>query len=293
MKIYVNTPAGAVAGGVESLYQLVDAINNIGGDAVIYFDNPSNYIDDFIPQKYKHYNIKYSFNVEDTSDNWIIYHEVWTDKLDQFKNIKKAIWWLSVDNNHGKFKDFNNINITHFYQSYYALFYLLQNGAQCFLPLFDYIPFKYIEADYDIKTKTNIICYNPVKGKEITNKIKELNPNKIFVPLTNMNEDQIIDSLRLSKVYIDFGNHPGRDRIPREAAILGNCVITGFEGSSMFYNDIPISNKYKFTNLEEVGGCLEDIFYDFKSNYNNFSLYRSNILNQKEQMYNLCKQYFL
>lgn len=288
-KVYINIPANAIAGGVESLFQLADAINNVGGESIVLWD--VQYADP-IPEKYKHYNIQHSKEVEDTSDNWIVYPEVWTEKLNDYKNLKKSIWWLSVDNNHGKFQDFSNSNITHFYQSFYALDFLQKNGVEKYLPLFDYIPSKYTDTTYNISEKKNIICYNPVKGLEITNQIKSLNPDLEFVPIVGMNENQIIDLLKISKVYIDFGHHPGRDRIPRESAILGNCVITNLKGAAGFYNDIPVSNQYKSSVAEPIGTVIRNCFDNYESVINDFSLYRSSIKNQKEQLYNLAKQYF-
>ena len=289
-KIYINIPAQAVAGGVESLFQLADAINNVGGESIVLwdvqYDNP-------IPSKYQHYNIQHSSDVEDESSNWIIYPEVWTEKLGIYKNMKKSIWWLSVDNNHGSFKEFEDSSITHFYQSNYALDFLLKNGAEKCLPLLDYIPFKYTEEVYDISKKEDIVCFNPIKGWEITNQIKSQNPDIKFVPIHGMNENQIIDLLKSSKIYIDFGHHPGKDRIPREAAILGNCIITNTKGSAGFYNDIPINKKYKPTNIFEVGDIIRNCFKNFESEIEEFSLYRSSIKNQKEQLHNLVKQYFL
>jgi hypothetical protein len=206
--------------------------------------------------------------------------------------MKKGIWWLSVDNNHGKFQDFSNSKITHFYQSFYALDFLQKNGAEKYLPLFDYIPSKYVESTYDITQKKNIVCYNPVKGLGITNQIKSLNPDIKFVPIVGMDESQIIELLKTSKIYIDFGHHPGRDRIPRESAILGNCVITNSTGSAGFYNDIPVSKEFKTSNVEEIGNSIRNCFENFESVIGEYSLYRSSIKNQKEQLHNLAKQYF-
>jgi hypothetical protein len=192
-KVYINIPAQAIAGGVESLFQLADAINTIGGESIVLWD--IQYADP-IPAKYKHYNIQHSKDVEDTPDNWVIYPEVWTEKLDTYKNMKKAIWWLSVDNNHGKFQDFSNSNITHFYQSFYALDFLLKNGVERYLPLFDYIHAKYTDSTFDVSQKQNIVCYNPVKGLAVTNQIKSLNPDINFVPIVGMEENQIIELLK-------------------------------------------------------------------------------------------------
>jgi hypothetical protein len=289
-KVYINIPAGVTAGGVESLFQLSDAINNVGGESIVLWDIP--YADP-IPAKYKHYNIQHSKDVEDIPDNWVIYPEVWTEKLDTYKNMKKGIWWLSVDNNHGKFQDFSNSKITHFYQSFYALDFLQKNNTEKYLPLFDYIPSKYIESTYDINQKKNIVCYNPVKGLGITNQIKSLNPDIEFVPIVGMDESQIIELLKTSKIYIDFGHHPGRDRIPRESAILGNCIITNSTGSAGFYNDIPVSKEFKTSNVEEIGNSIRNCFENFESVIDEFSIYRSSIKNQKEQLHNLVKQYFI
>jgi hypothetical protein len=288
-KVYVNVPAGAVAGGVESLYQLVDAINSVGGKAYVVFDKPQV---NAIPEKYHHYNLITTSEIEDNNNNWIVYPEVWTGRIDEYKNIKKAIWWLSVDNNHGQFKDWHREDITHFYQSYYAMSYVINNGASYYLPVFDYINDKYIHTHTVHENKQNIVCYNPAKGQDITNKIISLNPDIKFVPLVNMTESEIIETLKISKVYIDFGNHPGRDRIPREAALLHNCVITNFAGSAMFYNDVPIKTEYKTDTPETIGDKIRDCFNNFEKNISNFELYRRMIKEQRQQTFNQAAQIF-
>jgi len=289
-KVYVNIPANEIAGGVESLYQLVDAINTNGGYACVIWDRD---VPNPIPAKYQHYKIIHGDPVEDSHDNFVIYPEVWTEKIDTYSHMKKAIWWLSVDNNHGKFQDFSNSNITHFYQSFYALEFLEKNNVGNYLPIFDYIHSKYTDSDFDINQKENIVCYNPVKGIEITNQIKSLNPDITFVPIVNMTEDQIIELLKRSKVYIDFGHHPGRDRIPRESAILGNCVITNLKGSAGFYGDIPIDDKYKSLNIDEIGSSIRNCFDNYESVINEYQFYRSEIKKQKEQLHKLVKEYFI
>ena len=289
-KIYIATPDHCEAGGVESLYQLADAINSVGGTAITLFDNPH---DNPIPAKYNHYNIKYDSKVDDNDLNLIIFPEVWTERLGMFGRIRKAIWWLSVDNNHNKFTSFDSLDVMHYYQSYYALAHLLNNQAAYYLPLFDYINNTYTTQIVSLENKQDIVCYNPVKGFEITNRIIEASPEISFVPLINMNEQQVIETLKTSKVYIDFGTHPGRDRIPREAAILYNCVITGFEGSACFYNDVCIDTKYKFANVDNISEILHTCFNNFTTQVEDFHLYRTVIKQQKEQLFNLVKQYFL
>lgn len=288
-KIYIDCPGNAVAGGVESLFQLADAINNLGGDAIMLWDavyeNP-------VPERYKKYHIKDNIEVEDIPENWVIYPEVSTEKIGNFKNMKNCVWWLSVTNNHGKFKDFSNYNIIHFYQSFFALDFLQKNRVANYLPLFDYISESYTKNSYDKTLKENIISYYPLKGGPVSVELIKMNPQFEFVPLLNIEEFQMIELLKKSKIYIDFGHHPGRDRIPREAVTLGNCVLTNKKGSAGFFNDIPIPMKYKKENLSEISDSIKYCLENYENCIDDFSIYRSTVKNQKEQLFNLCKQTF-
>ena len=48
-----------------------------------------------------------------------------------------------------------------------------------------------------------------------------------------------------TKIYIDFGYHPEKDKMPREVVLNNNC-ITNYKGSAKNKYDIPISKKFKF-----------------------------------------------
>lgn len=288
-KIYIKTPANWVAGGVESLFQLADGINKLWGNAITVFDSNS---EDPIPEKYKHYNINFLQSIEDKEENFIIYPEVWTEQLYEYKNLQRCIWWLSVDNNHSKFQDFSDNSIIHFYQSNYAYNYLLSKGCKKYLPLYDYISDNYLKQNFNREEKQNIVCYNPAKGLEFTRQLIHLNPEINFVPLINLTEPQIIDLLKKSKVYIDFGHHPGKDRIPREAAYLGNCIITNKQGAANFYNDINIDEKYKIEDPVAASNIIRDCLNNYDNCIKDFKLYMSIISNQKEYILSQLKLYF-
>ena len=70
-------------------------------------------------------------------------------------------------------------------------------------------------------------------------------------------------------------------------------MITNSKGAAGFYNDIPVSKQYKTSNVEEIGTAIRNCFENFESVINEYSIYRSSIRNQKEQLHNLVKQYFL
>ena len=73
-----------------------------------------------------------------------------------------------------------------------------------------------------------------------------------FIRLENMNPQQLCDALDKSMIYIDFGNHPGKDRIPREACCRNCIVMTSKLGSANNSYDVPIPDEYKFDTTDSI-----------------------------------------
>lgn len=65
-----------------------------------------------------------------------------------------------------------------------------------------------------------------------------------------MTNEMVVETLQRVKFYIDFGNHPGKDRIPRGVAIWECCIITGKRGSAKYFEDVFISAEFKFDDIE-------------------------------------------
>ncbi len=290
--IYILTPNGAETGGVEALFQLAHAINLLKGNASSVFHPNAK---DTIQETYKNYKIKRSKTIADSEENLLIVPEIWTEYLDSYKKINKAIWWLSIDNNFGTFADFSNSSIGHFSQSHYAYNYLKEKGCNSVFNLFDYLKDDFFgHISYDTP-KQDIVCFNPKKGLEFTNKIMALLPDVKFVPIENMSSNEVIKLLKSSKVYIDFGHHPGKDRIPREAVLFYNCILTSNLGAAQNDIDIPISKNYKFEEyqLPEIASKIRECLSNHNILKHDFDSYRKQIWNQKEEFYNQIRQLFL
>ncbi len=95
---------------------------------------------------------------------------------------------------------------------------------------------------------------------------------------------------------MDFGFHPGQDRLPREAAILKNCVITNREGSASIYKDLPIKNEFKFyekkENLLKMRNKVELIFKSFPKELKKFNFYRKVLFTQEKRFMNQINNIF-
>ena len=172
----------------------------------------------------------------------------------------------------------------HLTQSYYSSIFLKKNKIFNKMQVSDYL-----NNDYFVKTdnnkKKNIICYNPSKRMSYANKIIKFCNNLKFIPLKNLSKENIITTLKTSKIYIDFGNHPGKDRIPREAAILNNCVLTNKRGSAKYYEDLSIPSEFKFKenfyNLFLIKKKINYIIKNFKKEILKFDNYKIKIRNEK------------
>ena len=72
-------------------------------------------------------------------------------------------------------------------------------------------------------------------------------------------------------IYIDFGEHPGKDRIPREAALRNLIVITNRNGAAVNNIDVPIDNMFKIDNNLSQLGKISKLLHDSIQNYSQYN----------------------
>ncbi len=313
-KVYVCCPGNAMTAGPEAIHQLVADLNRLGQPAaVVYFPFDQSFLTVTAYQKYHAPVSEYI----DEEGSLIIFPEIVTTFASKVRHAKVAIWWMSVNNftcqRYGyvwrdKLRYFKYFlkglrplggvqslkRFMHLAQSNYAMEFLKKNGIDGQL-LSDPIPV-YTGDEYlaslghkCAQTKrANIILYNPHKGASITNRLMRKYPNWIFKPLEGYNREQLADIFLSSKVYIDFGHHPGKDRLPREAAIHGCCVITGKNGSAENALDVNIPDEFKFSECDaefekKVGVLVENIFSNFNNYFEMFNIYRETISGEQKK----------
>lgn len=305
-KIVIIAPANTATGGPELLHQLASKLQMMGEDCVMYYyphnaKNP-------VHENYQEYGIEFTRKIADTPDTVVITPETMLHILRPLNHVTRVIWWLSVDNYFlssrglsGKIKrlvfrksdflikwpkpNFNKQCDIHLVQSQYALEFVSNFGAKNVLPLSDYLH-KSFFYDKSNGLKKPIIAYNPTKGTRFTNKVIKYCSGYDFVPILNMTRAEVNKLLEEAMVYIDFGNHPGKDRIPREAAIKNCCVITGRRGSAANTFDIKIPEKYKFyetiKSLKAIKLCINECLISYEDCKRDFSDYREAIEREEE-----------
>jgi hypothetical protein len=306
-------------GGPEALHQLGYHIAGNGGTArMVYYDVPFSVEGNVfrggkgpfpLVEHFAQYEPQVLRESPLEADTLLVFPEVLSKTAATFggRPCQRGLWWLSVDNalqsNPQLLNQeyarvfFADRSLFHFYQSEYARTVLMNNKAQQYLPLSDYTDPQFIQRSLTasenppIRFRNNNVCFFPNKGRELARLFltcdTSMRQKAEFVAIREMTKAQVRDTLFQARVYIDFGHHPGKDRVPREAAIAGAVVLLHSAGAANFFGDHPLSPDYRFTRDDVLSGRLhkrlDDILEDPETHFAAQHLYRQHILLEQER----------
>lgn len=314
-KIFVAAPGETVSGGPELLHQLVHELRSLGIEAYISylpgtqaFKKPTAYTAyDAVPA-----------GIEDEAGNLVIFPETLVGEALAIRRAQCAIWWLSVDyylprlhknllqdlmlmvlfrlRGQRPWRISSLRGMLHFTQSAYAYSFLQDRGLPSRM-LTDYLSADHVSSN-DSRPRRNRVLYNPRKGFQTTALLMKANPDIEFMPLQGMTPAGVAQVLQESKLYIDFGFHPGKDRMPREAALAGCCVLVGRRGSAAYDADVDIPSPYKFDErrrdfLSLFRSTVLSVFAEFDRHTREFDAYRDTIRNEYEVFRAQVREIFL
>lgn len=276
-KIVAVCGAHTASGGPEAVHQLVDMANQIepGSAALCYVPCEQNHS---ITKEYQNYYIPTIIKKDIPDKSVVILPESLPGMVSYFSQ-RCALWWLSVDN--FGLNELHTLDkfVLHLSQSYYSSEFVNNLGFKTH-NLSDYINEIFID---DIRfDKQKNITTNPAKGLDLINDFMSKNPSMDTIFLSKMSKEEMKQVLQRSMVYIDFGHHPGKDRIPREAALAGAIVLAHLKGSAKNSIDIPIDDFYKFDNIEVLPKKINDIFENYQFHKNAQLNYYQMIKKEKE-----------
>jgi hypothetical protein len=320
-KIYVLYPRGVRTGGPEALHQLVSTLRKLGQDAYL-VPLPGTEGNSRV-EAYRVYDAPEAPAVVDHAHNAVIAPEHDIARLRSFKSATRFCWWLSIDNA-PPFKeerqrevlwpsertpatsqvrlrakgiarrgrslwlresvDFASIH--HLTQSTYAWSYLFAKKNVLGAMVSDYTPLGRFEGvSQPMSGRSRLVAYNPKKAARITRLLSSTLPEVRFVAIENMSVEQVIDTLASSTIYLDLGYHPGKDRMPREAALCGAVTLAVRRGSAAFYQDLPIPREHKIspngTVIEDARRAILAVLDDPDTALNAQDPYRARILGEQ------------
>ncbi|MDR1604925.1 MAG: hypothetical protein LBS10_09105 [Gracilibacteraceae bacterium] len=316
-KVFIYCPAQLQTGGPEALHSLAAKLRAAGVEAylVYYHHNSPDYRipPDFNPvhPAYAPLQLPYCAEAEDRPGHVVVLPEVVPEWAAQFRQARPVIWWLSVDNYLASFTAPDggidpyrfgaDPRVWHLAQSEYARRFLLEGlkiPAERVLMLRDYLHRRFLaEPPASAAHRLPFVFFNPAKGWDFTQKLigleqqtrqegREDVPFFLWLPLQGYSPEQCARLLRLGMVYIDFGGHPGMDRLPREAAVSGCCVLTWRKGSAAFAEDVPLPPPYNMSSdqaedMPAIINLIDDCIARYDEHAAAFAPYRAWISGQE------------
>ena len=304
-----------VTGGPESLHNLCNLLSSSGFNAqMVYYPYAP---DHTVPLPYVKYQVKVA-ELDDSSDVAIVFPETLCMPALRLNRAHSCIWWLSVD----AFLEVRDYNLkdtlryyrralkgkrpfrgikalsslTHFSKCHYDEEFLDLHHIP-HLRLSGPISHTYIDFalnnDVTRMKKNNVILYNPKKtSPSLIAQLKDYS-GRDFMALSNLDEIGLIETFSQAKIYIDFGNHPGLERMPREAVVCGCCVITGRRGSAANPFDIPIPEIYKIDENSSLfantfNNLVNLIIDNYEARVKDFDMFRHSVLISREIQKSEC-----
>lgn len=318
--IYIFCPAKIETGGPEALHQLRFYMEQLKLNAfIVYFDAKDSVGN--TPERYKIYNPKVRLieDVEDVEANILIVPETSTILLNNFKKIRRCIWWLSVDYCDNlpitKFKRLKNFikvllglrqkessrfqfsisDCLNLCASKYAYTFLKKHKVKNIKYLVEPISKEFLDYNASINHQRNDkILYNPSKPSKTMDLLLKSGEFD-FLPLKGYKPEKLIELYSKAKLYIDFGPFSGPERIPKEVVYFGTTILVNKRNAAKNNFDVAIPNKYKirrYNNIDFVKKEIRKMLANFDENITDFIYFKEkieklefNFINQIEDIF--------
>ena len=311
-------PANVETGGTECIFECASTLIKLGLDATIAMIEQSNNLEmqcttdiESVPERFRHYSVP----IVDISSDYaglVVFPETFIPLIPATTYRYVGIWWLSVDNIVTKLVVRKNLyemykqishthsvnrvakgkNILHFVQSHYAYKFCLKYTKTPF-----YLRDSVATVPASNTERKNTLVYNPRRGSEYVGPvIKELGEYYDVSPIIGLPHSEVLQRISESKICLDLGHQPGRDKLPREAAGAGCVVILSNQGAAQNAVDFPIDSKYKVDVkssdfVDYTVNLVHHVVEDYSNHWNAQSLFRRLVHNGANEHFGDCIQF--
>lgn len=294
MEILHVCPGNCTTGGPECIHAFVSELNKLKGvHARIWYWNVTG--PDPQPDEYKSYGCEYVTDLPEGYDGVLIVPEIWANNVMDYPQCTRAIYWLGIDaydgwtpyHERGAF--LQDEEIIHIAQSEYAMSFLRLMGVKHLVKCTDIVNMDFYE-DYVEDERADVALYNPAKATPFMHDVIRACPDIEWKAIQGMTRAQVIETMRHSKLYVDFGEFPGRERIPREAVLCGCCLITSKIGAADYYEDFP--HPYKFdskpSHMWAILRKIHEVLEDYDYHRRRFDFFRYALHDDRRELRRQC-----
>ena len=256
-------------------------------------DNP-------VLQEYAHYDPIPAKTTALSDRTLVILPEIFPELHKMFAPAVTAYWWLGWDaafRPGSRLTDpgfqsmfFARADLWHIAQTFRAHVLLREKGVRRIVDVVDYVDPRFTGTKPKRHNDVFRVAYNPKKigASDLARRFFDHSTDIPACPIIGMSRDQVHETLRQTMIYVEFGNNPGNDRLPREAASVGCIVLAKNAGGSSYFEDMPIDAEFKFTEQDVRSGRLARLIRTIASDpapyFEAQEFYRSCLRLQREQM---------
>jgi hypothetical protein len=230
----------------------------------------------------------------------VILPEIFPELHKMFAPAVTAYWWLGWDaafRPGSRLTDlgfqstfFARPDLWHIAQTFRVHVLLREKGARRIVDVVDYVDPRFTGTKPNRHNVVFRVAYNPkrIGAADLANRFFDDNTDIPACPIIGMSREEVHETLRQTMIYVEFGNNPGSDRLPREAASVGCIVLAKNAGGSSYFEDMPIDAEFKFSEQDVRSGRLAQLIRTIAGDpapyFEAQEFYRSCLRLQREQM---------
>ncbi len=324
--IIICCPGNVITGGVNSLHNLCKALTANHYNAYMYYvDADETVLNDFQITSYQVNRIHYLNDSHDTlvvvpetmislilqlqKAQKVVY---WLGLTYYFKNptwrfpfnlklIRKLIACRSYDGYSSgsleitkrRLNEFAkshlnlwNGNVIHISNSHFVGNYCRQKGSPHTYVLHNPIRQEFYTHQLNFKNREKLILFGPKTPQKIIRRLKKHLPEFSIIRLKKIPFNRVVELMSKAVIFAEFGNYSGRDRMPREAAMLGCNIFMNTRGTAAFEDDYNIPREYTIADspdniliiLQQLTNCA----LNYKDHIVNFGDFRNQLIEENK-----------
>jgi hypothetical protein len=252
VRIHIVCPSDKFTGSAESLHQFGRAAATLGYDTrIAYLPNAQGPV----PGAFADYGLTVDQEVADEPGVLVVAQHTDLKLVAGLRRAQPAVWWLRVGDDADPATTERALAVpdaVHLAQSEHARRYLELRGVSARV-VGDFVPARFTEKAGSLAppVRLDAVLYNPDRSDAFVPQLIEASRGVLgWVPVSGLKRAEVAELMSYSKVYVDFGAHAGRTRLPREALAAGCCVISGRRGAAGNGVDLTPPEGFAFDETE-------------------------------------------
>ncbi len=192
--------------------------------------------------------------------------------------------------------DMWNGDVIHLSNSNFVANYCRKKGSPHTYVLHNPIREEFYNHQPNFNNREKLILFGPKTPKFIIWRMRKYLPEFSIVRIRKTPFEQVVELMSKAVVFAEFGNSPGRDRMPREAVMMGCNIFMNTRGAAAFEDDFNIPRKYTIPdspgNIKYILQQLTNCALNYHDHIGDFDNFRNQLREEKRDFISNAKETF-